>query len=184
MSSPAVSHHLKLLNECGLITSRRDGKEVYYRADDTKICQLLHITVEQVIEIACPEKAVDFHASPQEIIHRVHDYLTEHLGSRITIEELSKQFLMNATTLKKTFREVYGNSIAAHITEHRMEEAARLLAETDESMGGIAKKVGYGSQSRFTEMFKETFSVLPTEFRKHPDKDLVLEKCGRHPARE
>ena len=30
MSSPAVSHHLKLLKQSGLITSRRSGIEVYY----------------------------------------------------------------------------------------------------------------------------------------------------------
>ena len=29
MSSPAVSHHLRQLREAGLITSRRDGREVY-----------------------------------------------------------------------------------------------------------------------------------------------------------
>ena len=35
MSSPAVSHHLKLLKASGLIVSRREGKEVYYKASDT-----------------------------------------------------------------------------------------------------------------------------------------------------
>ena len=32
MSSPAVSHHLRALKSSGLITSRREGKEVYYKA--------------------------------------------------------------------------------------------------------------------------------------------------------
>ena len=32
MSSPAVSHHLKMLKASKLIVSRRDGKEVYYQA--------------------------------------------------------------------------------------------------------------------------------------------------------
>ena len=32
MSSPAVSHHLRQLKNAGLITSRREGKEVYYKA--------------------------------------------------------------------------------------------------------------------------------------------------------
>lgn len=36
MSSPAVSHHLKSLLDSGLIMSRRDGKEVYYKASDTE----------------------------------------------------------------------------------------------------------------------------------------------------
>ena len=32
MSSPAVSHHLQTIKTSGLITQRREGKEVYYKA--------------------------------------------------------------------------------------------------------------------------------------------------------
>lgn len=56
MSSPAVSHHLRPLKNSGLIVSRREGKEVYYRAADTQQSQLLHLMIEQIMEIACPEK--------------------------------------------------------------------------------------------------------------------------------
>lgn len=55
MSSPAVSHHLRPLKNSGLIVSRREGKEVYYRAADTVQSQLLHRMIEEVMEIACPE---------------------------------------------------------------------------------------------------------------------------------
>ncbi len=55
MSSPAVSHHLRPLRNSGLIVSRRDGKEVYYRASDTPQSRLLHQMIEQVMEIACPK---------------------------------------------------------------------------------------------------------------------------------
>ncbi len=55
MSSPAVSHHLRPLKNSGLIVSRRDGKEVYYRAADTEQSRLLHQMIERVMEIACPE---------------------------------------------------------------------------------------------------------------------------------
>ena len=54
MSSPALSHHLKLLKACGLIVSRRDGKEVYYRAVDNVQASALHHVIEHVAEIACP----------------------------------------------------------------------------------------------------------------------------------
>ncbi len=54
MSSPAVSHHLRPLRNSGLIVSRREGKEVYYRAADTPQSRLLHQMIEQVMEIACP----------------------------------------------------------------------------------------------------------------------------------
>lgn len=53
MSSPAVSHHLRPLKASGLIVSRREGKEVYYRAADTEQSRLLHQMIEQVMEITC-----------------------------------------------------------------------------------------------------------------------------------
>lgn len=54
MSSPAVSHHLKQLKVGGLIVSRREGKEVYYKAAETQRAQLLHRVIEELVEIACP----------------------------------------------------------------------------------------------------------------------------------
>ena len=167
MSSPAVSHHLRSLTESGLLVSRRDGKEVYYKAADTAQIRMLHEIVEQVMEIACPERAVDFQASQEAIIRHVHDELTANLSERVTIEELSHKYLMNTTTLKRVFKQVYGETIAAHIKKHRMEEAARLLTATQDDVAAIARAVGYESQSRFTAAFKETYGALPTEYRKH-----------------
>ena len=54
MSSPAVSHHLKLLKSGGLIVNRRDGKEMYYKAAETEQAQLLHDMIEKIVKISCP----------------------------------------------------------------------------------------------------------------------------------
>jgi len=54
MSSPAVSHHLKQLKSAGLLTSRREGKEVYYRAADTPEATLLHTMIEELMAVTCP----------------------------------------------------------------------------------------------------------------------------------
>lgn len=101
------------------------------------------------------------------IIRAVHDGLTQHLDRRVTIEALARQYHMNQTTLKRVFKAVYGNSVAAHMKEHRMEQAAHALLETEQSVAEIARSVGYDSQSRFSKAFQETFSVLPTEFRRN-----------------
>lgn len=57
MSSPAVSHHLRQLKTAGLIVSRRDGKEVYYKAAQTEQARLLHQMIEDLVEIACPGRS-------------------------------------------------------------------------------------------------------------------------------
>lgn len=52
ISSPAASHHLRILKDSHLITSRRDGKEVYYQASDTAesllLQNLLKLTFENI----------------------------------------------------------------------------------------------------------------------------------------
>ena len=59
MSSPAVSHHLRQLRAGGLITSHRQGKEVYYKVSDNRQAQLLHLFIEQIMEVACPSASSD-----------------------------------------------------------------------------------------------------------------------------
>ncbi len=172
MSSPAVSHHLRPLRNSGLIVSRRDGKEVYYRASNTPQSRLLHQMIEQVMEVTCPEQngppehPEERPSDPFEIARQVHDELLQNIGRRITIEELSRQYLINPTTLKAAFKSVYGTSLAAHIREHRMEQAARLLRTSDMTIAEIAQAVGYDSQSKFTAAFKTFFHMLPREYRK------------------
>jgi AraC-like DNA-binding protein len=163
ISSPAAAHHLRILRECGLIDSRRDGKEVYYRLADSETAVRMHSAVESIMEISCPSDSLG--ATSAETVRKVHDYLVEHLSERVTIEELSRMFHINATTLKEAFKTEYGTSLAAHIKEHRMEKAATLLRESGMSVAEIAKIVGFESRSRFTSAFKERYGVLPSEYR-------------------
>ena len=107
----------------------------------------------------------EYQAEQIEIIRKIHKQLEEHMEQRFTIESLSKQYLINPTTLKTMFKSVYGTSIAAHMKEHRMEHAAKLLRETSLSIAEIAESVGYDSQSRFTAAFKEYSGKRPKDYR-------------------
>ena len=117
------------------------------------------------LKIDAKNRLSEYQAEQIETIRAIHEQLTEHMEQRFTIDELSKQYLMNPTTLKTMFKSVYGTSIAAHIKEHRMEQAAKLLRETDLSIAEIACRVGYDSQSRFTAAFKKYSGSLPKDYR-------------------
>lgn len=117
-------------------------------------------------------RLTEYQSEQVAVIRSIHDQLVNHLDQRFTIEFLSKQYLMNPTTLKDTFKAVYGSSIAAHIKSHRMEQAAKLLLDTGDSIAQVAKAVGYDNQSKFSEAFKECYQVLPTEYRKQHEKPI------------
>ena len=64
MSSPAVSHHLKQLTAADLIISRREGKEVYYKAADTEQAQTFHHLIEWLVKLACPSQVETLKGTP------------------------------------------------------------------------------------------------------------------------
>lgn len=130
-----------------------------------KILELLLIL--STIEVSKEKHLTQYRSEQVALIRKIHDQLTRDLSERPSIESLAKQHLINPTTLKNMFKSIYGTSIAAHIREHRMEAAAKLLVSTDLSIAEIALKVGYDSQSRFSDVFKNYFHVLPKEYRRH-----------------
>lgn len=118
------------------------------------------------LEHATDRRLTEYQSEQVEAVRRIHDQLVEHMDQKFTIEYLSRQYLMNPTTLKQVFKAVYGDSIAAHVKSHRMEQAAKLLLETGNTVAQVAKAVGYDNQSKFSEAFKDCYQVLPTEYRK------------------
>lgn len=130
-----------------------------------KILELLLYLAK--MEFTPQSKLAEYQFELTETIQKIHDQLLQHMEQRITIEELSRQYLINPTTLKNAFKSVYGTSIAAHIKEHRMRQAARMLIESNMNIAEIAQAVGYDSQSKFATAFKAYFKVLPREYRKN-----------------
>ncbi len=174
LSSPAVSHHLRLLKDAGLVISRREGKEVYYTAADTPRTQLFHSVAEEIFNMDCPsdQQFTDSHSYDSQIgaVTHVHALLISDLTRRYTIEELSARFHLSTTTLKTEFKRVFGRPIAAYMKEYRMNEAARLLGQTDLPIAGVAARVGYENGSKFTQAFRDVRGILPKDYRKKMSK--------------
>ena len=56
MSSPAVSHHLKILKSHNISTSKKVGKEMQYTLADNKYAKLIHNMLDDMFNISCPGK--------------------------------------------------------------------------------------------------------------------------------
>ena len=55
------------------------------------------------------------------------------------------------------------------------QQQQQLLRETDLSIGDIAQQVGYENQSKFSNVFRDIFQVLPTEYRRQQSRDSKTE---------
>lgn len=92
-------------------------------------------------------------------------YLTEHTSDRITLEQLSGIFHVSATSIKNSFKAVYGVSVYSYIRTQKMQMAAQLLLQSDATVLEIAGKFGYENASKFSGAFKDVMGMTPNEYR-------------------
>jgi AraC-like DNA-binding protein len=90
-----------------------------------------------------------------------------------TVEMLAGKVGLSRSPFTVRFTRVVGESPQAYITRVRMQRAARLLREQDASLGQIALKVGYESESSFSKAFKRQYRKTPGQFRKERHGQLV-----------
>lgn len=93
--------------------------------------------------------------------------LASNLMNRETIADIASDMRISATSLKNYFRAVYGQNISEYLKGKRIDEAKKLLTETNLSILEIANRVGFESQSKFTAMFHAALGLTPTEFRRN-----------------
>jgi len=104
--------------------------------------------------------------SQVEIAKKAVEIITGDLSKKHSAEELATVFGVSESSLKNYCRVVFGKGYQDMISEIRMKKAAELILKGDESLGEIAEKVGYQSQSRFSKAFFKYHKVLPMEYKR------------------
>ena len=112
------------------------------------------------------EKCSYFYKTQIDKVKSIRKYMTENPERRYTMEELSESFDISVSALKRCFKGVYGTAIYTYMRNYRMDMAASMLIDTDESITSIAGKVGYINISKFSEAFKSVKGKTPVEYRK------------------
>lgn len=98
-------------------------------------------------------------------MRQVVEELPGHLEHRYTLDELSGQFHLPVTTLRRNFQAIYGCTVAEFSRKHRMEEARRLLRDTELSTSEIASRLGYDNPSKFAAAFRSVVQIAPQSYR-------------------
>ncbi|RPD51778.1 helix-turn-helix transcriptional regulator [Paracnuella aquatica] len=80
-----------------------------------------------------------------------------------TIREMSRQFAMSESKLKKVFKAVFGLPPYEYFQKYRMQKARQLLLTGNHSIKDVGYTLGYSNLSNFTLAFKKEFGRLPSE---------------------
>jgi AraC-like DNA-binding protein len=92
-------------------------------------------------------------------------YIHEHYCSSISVGTLSDLEHYNASYYSQWFRKKMGATPQAYVQILRLNEAKRLLRETDFSVLDVAHQVGYEHQASLTRLFRRFEAMTPSEYR-------------------
>ncbi|UHA73192.1 helix-turn-helix domain-containing protein [Paenibacillus sp. 481] len=167
LSIDGVAHFPELMYLLAQIkTCRHTGiwAKLFY---ESKVAEALALIVHRTNTIqhssSCPSTCVstlDF-----EHLSTVKAYINEHFADDIQLETLAKIACMSATKLKYTFKKVYKCTVFEHLQSKRMSYAEELLTSTDYSIQQISHFVGYKKASNFSNAFRRSTGLLPSEYR-------------------
>ena len=92
-------------------------------------------------------------------------YIKSHYQQEISLPLLAEQFHLSPSYLSRIFKKTTGFSITEYLNTIRIQEAQRLLRESELKIIDIANIVGFGNFSHFGKMFKHLSQVSPREYR-------------------
>jgi len=93
-------------------------------------------------------------------------YLQENFSEKIKVSEIAKIACLSVSALERRFQKEIGMSPSNYLKNLRMNEACRLLSETQESIAKIALDCGACDQAYFTVEFRKQFQITPLHYRK------------------
>ena len=143
--------------------SKREGLFLKLHLESLFI-RLMLLQFEQMQNHDC-DVFCSLKSSEVDMIYKVKKVMVDNLNCWFTISELSAFAGTNECSLKKGFKEVFGSPVFEFIQNYKMQEAHKMLCETEWNVTNISDKLGYKNATHFSAAFKRKFGISPTEIR-------------------
>lgn len=111
---------------------------------------------------ACREDTLVAH---RRAVERVITTARERLCEPISLRDMSRVAYLSTFHFNRVFHQITGLPPAKFIAAMRLDEAKRLLLNTNRSITDVCFEVGYNSLSTFTRRFTQRVGLGPREFR-------------------
>ena len=93
------------------------------------------------------------------------DYIKENYSNYISLDIVAQKFNMNPNYLSGYIKKKIGMNYQDFVNNLRIEQAKKLMSETDMTISEIAGVLGYDNSSSFIRFFKKHVKESPGAFR-------------------
>jgi AraC-like DNA-binding protein len=98
-------------------------------------------------------------------IDRILDYINNNYRNEIDFEQMAENIGISYSYIRKIVKEVTGKSLLDYVNILRINEAKRLIRQTNMTITEIASNLGYNNIQSFSRFFKKYEGITPGEFR-------------------
>jgi AraC-like DNA-binding protein len=100
-------------------------------------------------------------------LERAREFLMKQFSPAPTIRQVARVAGMNETTLKRSFKAVYGETVFDFSVRCRMQHALTLLRDHHMPVARVAEASGYRHQTSFATAFGRHFGLKPKDVRRN-----------------
>ncbi|WP_416151391.1 response regulator transcription factor [Salipaludibacillus sp. HK11] len=98
-------------------------------------------------------------------IYKIKAYVEKNYHENISLKSIAGKFFMNPVYMGQLFKKTFGVFFKDYLLELRIEEAKKLLRQTNMRVYEIADEIGFGSTDYFVTRFEKINKMTPTEYR-------------------
>ncbi|MBM7582056.1 AraC-like DNA-binding protein [Caldicoprobacter guelmensis] len=109
---------------------------------------------------------IAYEEEEDETVRKIVDFIERNYKKDIGIQEVASFVGLSYSHVRKVFKSRIGENIVEFINKLRIEEAKKLLLNTELPVREIALIVGYNSDQTFARIFKKVEGVTPGEYRR------------------
>ena len=94
-------------------------------------------------------------------------WIHSHYDTELSTTDIAACASVSESECLRCFRATIGTTPIQYLKQYRIQQAARLLAETGQKVSDIAVSCGFQDMSYFTRAFREAMDCTPTQYRKN-----------------
>ncbi len=100
-------------------------------------------------------------------LHLGHEYISAYYDQSISLSDMARAACLSTNHFLRSYKQLFGMSPHQYVTERRLQQAKKLLLQTDRPITDICIEIGFQSVSSFSSLFARRFAASPSQFRRN-----------------